>query len=179
MVNASLILNRMIGSLPVEKTPRYTTGYQGFFHVLHFNGTVEESFAELLIRDHDDKLFQEKKEHLIALADSLNKEYGNQYIKLEIIDQYLNMKKMIEPHMHIIETAKQAMEEVGVVPNIKPIRGGTDGARLSYMGLPTPNIFSGGHNFHSRYEFIPIQSMEKAVDTMVKIIELYTTKGLY
>lgn len=176
MVNASLILNRLIGGLPVEETPRYTTGYQGFFHVLHFNGTVEKSVAELLIRDHDDKLFEEKKERLKSMAEALNVEYGSDYIKLEITDQYLNMRKMIEPHMHIVETARQAMEEVGVIPNIKPIRGGTDGARLSYMGLPTPNIFSGGHNFHSRYEFVPIHSMEKAVETMLKIVELYLNK---
>jgi len=172
MVNAVLILNRIIGSLPVEETPRYTDGYQGFFHVLHAKGTVEESTAELIIRDHDTDKFIEKKNRLEALTQQLNKEYGSNYIKLEIKDQYLNMKKMIEPHFHIVETAKQAMEQVGIKPIIKPIRGGTDGARLSYMGLPTPNIFSGGHNYHSRYEFVSIQSMEKATETIIKIIEL-------
>ncbi len=172
MVNAVLILNRIIGSLPVEETPRYTDGYQGFFHVLHAKGTVEESTAELIIRDHDTDKFIEKKNRLEALTQQLNSEYGNNYIKLEIKDQYLNMKKMIEPHFHIVETAKQAMEQVGIKPIIKPIRGGTDGARLSYMGLPTPNIFSGGHNYHSRYEFVSIQSMEKATETIIKIIEL-------
>lgn len=173
MVNATLILNRVIGSLPVSETPRYTEGYEGFYHVLHLNGTVEKSEAELIIRDHDANKFEEKKERIKKLVADLNKEYGNDYISLEIKDQYFNMKKMIEPHMHIVETAKKAMEMVGVEPIIKPIRGGTDGARLSYMGLPTPNIFAGGHNFHSRYEYVPIQSMEKATDTIIKIVELY------
>jgi len=173
MVNAVLILNRIVGSLPIEETPRYTENYQGFFHVIHAKGTVEESQAELIIRDHDDQKFQEKKDRLVALTKDLNEEYGGDYITLKIKDQYYNMKKMIEPHFHIIETAKKAMELIGIEPIIKPIRGGTDGARLSYMGLPTPNIFSGGHNYHSRYEFIPIKSMEKATETILKIIELY------
>jgi tripeptide aminopeptidase len=177
MVNAILILNRVIGALPVEETPRYTEGYQGFYHVLHASGNVEGSEAELLIRDHDTDKFNEKKERLKQVVDALNQEYGNNYITLEIEDQYFNMKKMIEPYYHIIETAKEAMEQVGIVPNIKPIRGGTDGARLSYMGLPTPNIFSGGHNFHSRYEFVPVQSMEKACETMLKIAALYVQKN--
>lgn len=177
MVNATLILNRIIGALPIEETPRYTENYQGFYHVLHFKGTVENSSAELIIRDHDDDKFLEKKQRLEKLTLDLNKEYGNDYIQLVIKDQYLNMKKMIEPHLHIVETAKKAMELVGIKPIIKPIRGGTDGARLSYMGLPTPNIFSGGHNYHSRYEFVSIQSMEKATDTILKIVELYTEKS--
>ncbi len=177
MVNASLILTRLISSFPVQETPRYTEGYEGFYHVMHLNGSVEDSSAELLIRDHDDAKFAEKKERLQKLAIELNKEYGGDYINLEIKDSYYNMRKQIEPHMHIVETAKQAMEEVGVTPKIKPIRGGTDGARLSYMGLPTPNIFAGGHNFHSRYEFVPIQSMEKAVATIIRIIELYEAKN--
>lgn len=177
MVNAILILNRVIGALPVEETPRYTEGYQGFYHVLQASGNVEGSEAELLIRDHDTDKFNEKKERLKQVVNALNQEYGNNYITLEIEDQYFNMKKMIEPYYHIVETAKEAMEQVGIVPNIKPIRGGTDGARLSYMGLPTPNIFSGGHNFHSRYEFVPVQSMEKACETMLKIAELYVQKN--
>jgi tripeptide aminopeptidase len=177
MVNAILILNRVIGALPVEETPRYTEGYQGFYHVLQASGNVEGSEAELLIRDHDTDKFNEKKERLKQVVSALNQEYGNNYITLEIEDQYFNMKKMIEPYYHIVETAKEAMEQLGIVPNIKPIRGGTDGARLSYMGLPTPNIFSGGHNFHSRYEFVPVQSMEKACETMLKIAELYVQKN--
>ncbi len=177
MVNAVLILNRIIGSLPVEETPRYTDGYQGFYHVLHAKGNVEESSAELIIRDHDADKFNEKKKRLETLTQQLNKEYGSNYIQLEIKDQYLNMKKMIEPYFHIVETAKKAMEQVGVKPIIKPIRGGTDGAKLSYKGLPTPNIFSGGHNYHSRYEFIPVQSMEKAAETIIKIIELNEEKS--
>lgn len=177
MVNAILIQNRIIGSFPIEETPRYTEGYEGFYHVLFVKGNVEQSESELIIRDHDLDKFNEKKARLEKLVTDLNKEYGSDYIKLEIKDQYFNMRKMIEPHYHIVETAKKAMEEVGVVPKIKPIRGGTDGARLSYMGLPTPNIFSGGHNFHSRYEYIPIQSMEKAHETLLKIIELYTAQN--
>ncbi len=176
MVNATLILNRVIGSLPVSETPRYTEGYQGFFHVLEFSGNVESSQAEMLIRDHDIDKFNQKKKRIEDLVSDLNKEYGSDYITLEIKDQYYNMKKMVEPHYHIVETAKIAMEQVGVKPLIKPIRGGTDGARLSYMGLPTPNIFSGGHNYHSRFEYVPIQSMEKAVETILKIVELYSTK---
>lgn len=177
MVNATLILNRIIGSLPVSETPRYTEGYQGFFHVLEFSGNVEGAEAEMLIRDHDLEIFNQKKKRIEDLVSDLNKEYGSDYIKLEIKDQYFNMKKMIEPHYHIVETAKKAMELVGIKPIIKPIRGGTDGARLSYMGLPTPNIFSGGHNYHSRFEYVSIQSMEKAVETILKIIELYSKEA--
>ncbi len=177
MVNATLILNRIIGSIPVEETPRYTEGYQGFYHVIHAKGTVEESSAELIIRDHDQEKFQEKKQRLQQMADKLNAEYGKDYIQLEIKDQYYNMKKMIEPHIHIVEMARDAMEQINIKPLIKPIRGGTDGARLSYMGLPTPNIFSGGHNYHSRFEYIPISSMEKATETILKIIELYVVKN--
>jgi len=177
MVNATLILNRVIGTIPVSETPRYTTGYEGFYHVLNINGNVEHAEAELLIRDHDMGKFNAKKNHLLTIVDELNKEYGD-CISVEIKDQYFNMKKMVEPHFHIIETAKKAMELSGVTPIIKPIRGGTDGARLSYMGLPTPNIFAGGHNFHSRFEFVPVQSMEKAVKTIIKIIELYAEKAI-
>lgn len=174
MANAILILNRIIGSLPIEETPRYTENYQGFYHVLHEQGNVEEAAAELIIRDHDFEKFKEKKQRLEGLSEELNREYGSDYIQLEIKDQYYNMRKMIEPHFHIVETAKKAMEQIGITPIIKPIRGGTDGARLSYMGLPTPNIFSGGHNFHSRYEYVPVNSMQKASETILKIIELYS-----
>ncbi|MDA3892485.1 MAG: peptidase T [Salinivirgaceae bacterium] len=177
MVNAVLILNRLIGTIPIEETPRYTENYEGFFHVIQANGNVESSSAELIIRDHDEAKFTDKKNRLHELTSELNKEYGGDYITLEIKDQYYNMRKMIEPHMHIVETARVAMELVNVNPIIKPIRGGTDGARLSYMGLPTPNIFSGGHNYHSRYEFVPVQSIEKARDVIIKIIELYQEKN--
>jgi tripeptide aminopeptidase len=170
--------HRLIGTIPVLETPRYTENYQGFFHVLNAQGSVEAASAELLIRDHDEDKFKDKKERITELALALNNEYGGNYISLEIKDQYYNMKKMIEPHMHIVETARQAMELVGITPIIRPIRGGTDGARLSYMGLPTPNIFNGGHNFHSRYEFVPVQSMEKATETILKIIELYQEKNM-
>jgi len=175
MVNAILLVNRLISAIPMSETPRYTEGYQGFYHVLHGSGNVEGAEAELLIRDHDADKFQEKKQRLQTVADELNREYGGNYITIEMKDQYFNMKKMVEPHYHIVEIAKRAMELVGIEPIIIPIRGGTDGARLSYMGLPTPNIFSGGHNFHSRYEYVPVQSMEKATETIIKIIELYAT----
>jgi tripeptide aminopeptidase len=177
MVNASLLLSRIIGSIDMSETPRYTEGYQGFYHLLKVKGEVEKAQGELLIRDHDFDKFNQKKQRLNDIANELCKEYGGDYIKIEYKEQYLNMRQMIEPHFHIVETAKTAIESVGVTPKIKPIRGGTDGARLSYMGLPTPNIFAGGHNFHSRYEFVPIPSMVKAVETIIKIIELYTAKS--
>ena len=177
MVNASLLLNRIIGAISMCETPRYTEGYQGFYHLMKTKGDVENAQAELLIRDHDADKFAQKKQRLNDIATELCNEYGGNYIAIDFKDQYLNMKSMIEPHLHIVETAKKAIEQVGVTPVIKPIRGGTDGARLSYMGLPTPNIFAGGHNFHSRYEFVPIPSMVKATDTIIKIIELYAQQG--
>ncbi len=176
MVNAALLLNRALASIQLNQTPRYTSGYEGFFHILTINANVEQAQAELLIRDHDHEKFEAKKVQLTQIANQLNNEYKGDYIKVDFKDQYYNMKKMIEPHFHIVETARSAMELVGVVPVIKPIRGGTDGARLSYMGLPTPNLFTGGHNFHSRYEFVPIQSMQKAAEVLVKIVELYGKK---
>lgn len=173
MVNATLLISRIIGSVPIESTPRYTDGYQGFFHFFKVEGSVEQAQAEVLIRDHDSSLFELKKKWLLSTANSLCKEYGGDYIKVEMQDQYRNMREMIEPHMHIVDTAVKAMHLVGIKPKVQPIRGGTDGARLSYMGMPTPNLFAGGHNFHSRYEFVPIDSMEKSSEVMLKILELY------
>jgi tripeptide aminopeptidase len=176
MVNASLLVSRLATIFPVKETPRYTEGYEGFYHLMKMEGGVEQASAEIIIRDHDMGKFNKKKSRLLNMVDELNQEYGGDYIQLEIKDQYYNMKEKIEPHFHIVETAKKAMEEIGITPIIKPIRGGTDGARLSYMGLPCPNIFSGGHNFHSRYEFVPVQSMEKATETILKIIELFSAQ---
>lgn len=173
MVNATLLISRIIGSVPIESTPRYTDGYQGFFHFFKVEGSVEQAQAEVLIRDHDSSLFELEKKWLLSTANSLCKEYGGDYIKVEMQDQYRNMREMIEPHMHIVDTAVKAMHLVGIKPKVQPIRGGTDGARLSYMGMPTPNLFAGGHNFHSRYEFVPIDSMEKSSEVMLKILELY------
>ena len=177
MVNATLLISRIIGSVPIKSTPRYTDGYQGFFHFFKVEGDVEKATAEVLIRDHDAKLFEEKKKWLTDSASALCKEYGGDFINIEMTDQYRNMREMIEPHMHIVDTAVEAMRQIGIEPKVQPIRGGTDGARLSYMGLPTPNLFAGGHNFHSRFEFVPIESMEKASETIVKILELYAAKG--
>ena len=173
MVNATLLISRIIGSVPISSTPRYTDGYQGFFHFFKVEGDVERASAEVLIRDHDANLFEQKKKWLTDSAAALCKEYGGDYIKVEITDQYRNMREMIEPHMHIVDTAVEAMRQIGIEPKVQPIRGGTDGARLSYMGLPTPNLFAGGHNFHSRFEFVPIESMEKSSETILKILELY------
>lgn len=178
MINANLLLMELLDTLPKKETPSNTEGYEGFFHVTELSGTVEKAEARLMIRDHDKEKFEEKKRYLQNCVKQLNKTYKKEIVSAEIKDQYFNMKQMIEPHMHIVNTAKKAMEEVGVKPIIKAIRGGTDGSRLSYMGLPTPNIFAGGHNFHSRFEYVPILSMKKATETIIKIVELYTNQAL-
>jgi tripeptide aminopeptidase len=172
MKNSMHIALELEGMLPQNEKPEYTEGYEGFYHLTEFNGTVDSTNFSYIIRDHDKEEFSRKKNFLIKIVDHLNLKYGNGTVKLTLVDQYYNMREKIEPVFHIIELAQRAMNEVGVTPNVKPIRGGTDGARLSYMGLPCPNIFSGGHNFHSRYEYIPIRSMEKAVQVIVKIAEL-------
>ncbi|WP_149304848.1 peptidase T [Pareuzebyella sediminis] len=175
MVNAISIATEFLGILPPEETPQNTEGRQGFFHVHHLKGSIEMAEFELIIRDHDKVQFEERKKLLIAIADKLNHYYNN-CIDLQITDQYYNMKAKVEPVYHIVEIAREAMEAVGVKPIIKPIRGGTDGSQLSYMGLPCPNIFAGGHNFHGKYEYIPLESMQKAVDVIVKICELVGQK---
>lgn len=178
MINANLLLMQILEDLPKNETPSNTEGYEGFFHLTELSGTVEKAEARLMIRDHDKEKFEEKKRYLQNCVKQLNKTYKKEIVSAEIKDQYFNMKQMIEPHMHIVNTAKKAMEEVGVKPIIKAIRGGTDGSRLSYMGLPTPNIFAGGHNFHSRFEYVPILSIKKASETIIKIVELYTNQAL-
>jgi tripeptide aminopeptidase len=162
-------LNAMI---PENERPEYTEGYEGFYHLTEFNGTVDSCKLSYIIRDHDKELFTKKKELMIKIVDHLNIKYGTGTIKLTLFDQYYNMREKLEPVMHIVELAQKAMMEVGVNPLIKPIRGGTDGSRLSFMGIPCPNIFTGGLNYHSRYEFIPTHSMKKAVEVIVKIAEL-------
>jgi len=171
MINAMRLAMRFGSSIPLDQRPEHTEGYEGFIHLAEMKGNVEEASLIYLIRDHDREKFELKKTLFELLAERLNEEYpGSVYLRIE--DQYYNMREMIEPRMHIIELAQKAMQAVGLQPRIQPIRGGTDGARLSYMGLPCPNLFTGGHNFHGRYEFLPLQSLEKSMQTIIKIIEL-------
>ena len=173
MLNAILIGMELNALLPVDQRPEYTSGYEGFFHIIGFNGTVESATFSYIIRDHDMALYEQKKAYMQKCVDFINEKYGEGTATVEIKHQYYNMRKEVEPHYHIVEKAKLAMEMEGIVPNIKPIRGGTDGANLSFMGLPCPNIFAGGHNFHGKLEFIPLESMEKASKVILNIISLY------
>lgn len=176
MLNAILIAAELNSLLPAEQRPEHTEGYEGFFHITNFNGTVEEANTQYIIRDHNFDLFEQKKALMVKAVETINAKYGEGVATLDMKDQYYNMRKEVEPHYHIIETAIKAMEEAGVKPNVKPIRGGTDGARLSFMGLPCPNIFAGGHNFHGKLEYVPVESMEKASEVMLNIIRLYAEK---
>lgn len=176
MVNSMLIAADFIKGLPEDETPQTTTGYEGFFHLYSMEGKVEKTELGYIIRDHDREKFEARKKQMLALADKLNKELGKDAIKIEIKDQYFNMREKVEPVMHIVDIAEQAMKELGITPLIKAIRGGTDGSQLSYKGLPCPNIFAGGHNFHGRFEYVPAESMLLAKDTIVKIAELTAKK---
>ena len=169
MINASLVGNELNNLLPADQRPDNTEKYQGFYHLTRFNGDVEKAELRYIIREHDRSRFESMKENLRQIVAGLNQKYGDNRIALDISDSYYNMREKIEPVMHIIDLARTAMEAVGVKPLVIPIRGGTDGARLSYMGLPCPNIFTGGHNAHGRYEYIPVQSMEKAVEVIIEI----------
>jgi len=171
MVNAVLIANKIISELPKHEIPEETDGRDGFFHVHHMEGEIENATVELIIRDHDLRRFNERKELVEAIVKKYNHEFDN-CVALELKDQYFNMKEKVKPVFHIVETAKKAMEDIGIKPIIKPIRGGTDGSQLSYMGLPCPNIFAGGHNFHGKYEYVPVESMQKAVEVIVRICQL-------
>jgi len=179
MINSMLIANDFINELPKHETPQETKNYEGFFHVHHLNGSIEETVLELIIRDHDAKKFKKRKELIHAIAKKINKKFAKQFgediVIAEVKDQYYNMKEKVEPVMFIVDLAEKAMKDLGIKPLIKPIRGGTDGCRLSYMGLPCPNIFAGGHNFHGKYEYVPVESMQKAVDVIIKIAELTAT----
>ncbi len=177
MVNATWVGHKLIAMLPPSQRPEHTEKYEGFYHLLSFNGTVENATIKCLVRDHDAKKFKAKKELLREIVQMVNLEYGKELVKLEMNDQYYNMREKIEPVKHIIELAKNAMLIAGVEPKVRAIRGGTDGARLSYMGLPCPNIFAGGHNFHGPYEFVPVNSMKKAVEVIVNISKLVTEMG--
>lgn len=172
MKNSMLIAMELNGMLPSHESPAHTSGYEGFYHLTSMKGTVDKTYVDYIIRDHDRKIFEKKKDLLIKIVDHLNLRYGPRTVKITMVDQYYNMREIIESNFHIVKLAIKAIEEVGVTPKVVPIRGGTDGSKLSYMGLPCPNIFAGGHNFHSKYEFIPIKSMAKAVEVIVKICEL-------
>ena len=174
MKNAILIGQEFNAKLPEWSRPEKTEGYEGFFHLTKFEGTVENASFQYIIRDHDKDKFEIRKELMIQVKEYMNLKYGRDAVKLEFTNQYFNMREKIEPVYHIVETAVQAMEAVGVKPIVKPIRGGTDGARLSFMGLPCPNLFSGGENFHGKQEYIPVESMVKACEVMLKIIERFT-----
>jgi len=176
MINSIHIAMEFNGLLPVEQRPEYTQGYEGFFHLIDMNGHVEMTTFRYIIRDHDAKKFEWKKKQIMDCADFINQKYGKGRIQVDLKDQYFNMREKVEPVKFIVDIAEKAMNAVGVKPIIKPIRGGTDGSKLSYMGLPCPNIFAGGHNFHGKYEYIPIQSMEKAVEVIVKIVALFEKK---
>ncbi len=169
MINALLVAHKIIALLPPTQRPEHTEEYEGFYHLTSLKGDVEKAEMQFIIRDHDSRKFEEKKKFLKEIVQLINMEFGKNLVELEIKDQYFNMRQKIEPVMHIVELAKQAMIEAGVEPKIKAIRGGTDGARLSYDGLPCPNIFAGGHNFHGPYEFVPIPSMLKAVEVILNI----------
>ena len=176
MVNSVMVANEFINALPLEEVPEKTSGYEGFNHLTDIEGTVEKTTLSYIIRDFTDEGYNERVKDFEDITKSLNSVYGEGTVELTIKESYRNMKEKIEPVMHIVETAKQAMIEAGVEPLVRPIRGGTDGARLSYMGLPTPNIYAGGENFHGKYEYVPIESMEKAVEVIVNIIKAYANK---
>ena len=175
MVNSMHLAMEFNSLLPANQRPEYTEGYEGFYHLINFSGTVEETSFRYIIRDHDRNKFENMKNYIQDCAGMMNRKYGVGRVTLDLKDQYFNMKEKIEPVKFVVGIAEQAMKDCGVEPIIQPIRGGTDGSRLSYMGLPCPNIFAGGHNFHGKYEFIPVQSMEKAVKVIVRIAELYAS----
>lgn len=171
MLNSMRIAYQLAVMLPRWETPEHTQGYEGFYHLVGMTGTVEETTLSYIIRDHDRARFESRKREMEHLVRKVNREYGEGTAEIELRDQYYNMREKVEPVMHIVTLVEEAMKEVGVTPHIQPIRGGTDGARLSFEGLPCPNIFAGGENFHSRFEYLPIPSMEKAMQVILKIIE--------
>ena len=172
MINSMYIATQFINSLPQLETPEHTEGREGFFHLHNMAGAVEETKLHYIIRDHDRLHFEARKNVINKLAEDLNTQYGREVITIEIKDQYFNMREKIEPVMHIVSVAEKAMVKANIKPLVKPIRGGTDGSQLSYMGLPCPNIFAGGHNFHGRYEYVPVESMQKAIEVIVNIAQL-------
>ena len=176
MVNSMKIATKFMATVPANESPEYTDGYEGFYHLTGIGGDVEKTTVSYIIRDHDRKKFEERKAHLQMLVDKINSEFGENTATLEIKDQYYNMKEKVEPVKYIVDIASEAIRQAGVEPKVKPIRGGTDGAQLSFKGLPCPNIFAGGHNFHGKYEFVPIQSMEKATEVVKNIIKIVANR---
>lgn len=183
MINSMLIANEFINELPKGETPQETKGYEGFFHVHHLTGSIEETVLELIIRDHNKVKFEKRKDLIGKIAKKINKKFAKQFgediVTAEVRDQYYNMKEKVLPVKHIVDIAEKAMRELNIKPIIKPIRGGTDGSQLSYMGLPCPNIFAGGHNFHGKYEYVPAESIQKATEVIVKIAELTAIQGAF
>ncbi|MBB4804113.1 tripeptide aminopeptidase [Flavobacterium nitrogenifigens] len=183
MINSMLLANEFINELPKGETPEETKGYEGFFHVHHIKGNIEETVLELIIRDHNKKKFENRKELIHKIAKKFNKKFakkfGEDIVTAEVKDQYYNMKEKVLPVKYIVDIAEKAMRELNIKPIIKPIRGGTDGSQLSFMGLPCPNIFAGGHNFHGKYEYVPAESIQKATEVIVKIAELTAIPGIF
>ena len=179
MINSMLLANDFINELPKKEIPQDTKGYEGFFHITGLSGSIEETVLELIIRDHDEKKFKKRKEVIAKITKKMNakwaKQFGSNIVNSEVKDQYYNMKQKVKPVFHIVEIAEKAMKQLDIKPLIKPIRGGTDGCQLSYKGLPCPNIFAGGHNFHGKYEYVPVESIQKATDVIIKIAELTVT----
>lgn len=173
MLNSMRVAMELNSLLPVEQKPEYTTGYEGFFHLISIEGTVEETTISYIIREHDIDKHEQQKKVIERCCEFINDKYGEGTAVLTLKHQYFNMRKEVEPHIHIVEIAKKAMELEGIVPKVQPIRGGTDGANLSYMGLPCPNIFAGGHNFHGKLEYVPLESMEKASAVILNILKLF------
>lgn len=173
MINANTVAMEIDSMLPKNERPETTEGYEGFYHLTNMEGKVEKATVKYIIRDHDKAKFQQRKDTMLDIVKTINDKYGNSTVDIEIKDSYCNMREIVEPQYHIVEKAIQAMKDSGVEPKIRAIRGGTDGAWLSYKGIPCPNIFAGGHNFHSRYEYLPVESMEKAAEVIIRLITLY------
>ena len=174
LVNSMYYASKFINMVPLDETPEKTEGYEGFYHLTSIKGLVEQTELQYIVRDHDLNKFKNRKAFLINLVERLNKEFDQNIFEIKITDQYFNMKEKIEPHMHIVDIAEKAMKTLNINPLIKPIRGGTDGSQLSYMGLPCPNIFAGGHNFHGKYEYLPVNSMISAIKVICKVCEITT-----
>ena len=176
MINSMTIASDFISRLPKNEVPESTEGYEGFFHLYQIDGKVEQTILHYIIRDHDKELFENRKDFIKSVVSNLNKELGSDIIEIEISNQYYNMKEKVVPVMHIVDIAEEVMKDLNIIPLIKPIRGGTDGSQLSFMGLPCPNIFAGGHNFHGRYEYVPVESMMKATEVIIGISEKVALK---
>lgn len=176
MINSLIVANELNALLPVFERPEFTQDYEGFYHLMKIEGSVEKASMQYIIRDHNRKKFESKKEFMKKTCDFMNEKFGQGVVTLELKDQYFNMREKVEPVYHVVEKAIEAMKLAGVKPKVKPIRGGTDGARLSYMGLPCPNIFAGGLNFHGKFEFVPVETMVKSVEVIIKLSELYAKK---